>query len=87
MQRYGIISVGPAAAWQRVLGSACSDAQTTYGCVDWYLYQSSPAAAGDSTDLSGHAFAAPCSSILEHAAAAAGVAVTAAARTASPSPA
>ena len=68
MQRNSIISVGPTAAWQRVLASVCADAQATYGCVDWYLYQSSPAAASDSTALAGPAFAAPCSSIIERAA-------------------
>jgi len=75
MQRNSINSRRPAAASQRAMGSACADAQATYGCVDWYLYQSPQAAATDSTVLASPAFAAPCSSIIERAAAAAGAAV------------
>jgi hypothetical protein len=84
MQRNSIIPPRPAAAWQRSAALPCADTQATYGCVDWYLYQSPPAAALDSTVLSGPGFAAPCSSIIERATEAAGAAV---ARTATPSPA
>lgn len=82
MQRSSLISLRP--AWQEAVGSPCPDAQAAYGCVDWYLYQSSAPAPADSTGLAGPAFAAPCSSIIERAVAAAGAAV---ARTPTPSPA
>ena len=84
MQRNSLIAIRLDAAWQAAVGSPCPDAQAAYGCVDWYLYQSSPAAPADSTVLAGPAFAAPCSSIIERAVAAAGSAV---ARIPTPSPA
>lgn len=79
MQRNNVISLRPAAAWQRAVGSAYADDRATYGCVDWYLYQHATAAPADSTGV----LAAPCSSLIEHAAAAAGAAVTAGTRSAS----
>lgn len=83
MQRNSVISLRPAAAWQRALGSACADTQATYGCVDWYLYQGSSVTPSESIS-SAPAFVAPCSSLIERAVAAAGAAVAAAARTPSP---
>jgi len=83
MQRNSIIPSQPAAAWRGAAPSACADAQATYGCVDWYLYQSPPAPVTHSTIFAGSGFAAPCSNIIERAVAAAGAAV---AGTATPSP-
>lgn len=77
MPRNTVISLRPAAAWHRALGTACADTQATYGCVDWYLYQNAPVTPCESAVSSGPAFAAPCSSIIERAAAAAGAAATA----------
>jgi hypothetical protein len=71
MQRNNVVSLRPAAAWQRALGFGCADDQATYGCVDWYLYRHATGASADSTGV----HAAPCSSIIEHAVAAAGTAV------------
>jgi len=79
MQRNSIIPLRPAAAWQRSAPSPCADAQATYGCVDWYLYESPPAPVTDSTIFAGSGFAAPCANIIERAVAAAGAGVAGAA--------
>lgn len=69
MQRNSVISLPPAA-------------EAAYGCVDWYLYQSPAATSADSSSvIAGYALAAPCSSIIERAAAAAGARITTVART------
>lgn len=40
MQRNSVISLRPLVDPQKVLLSACADAQAAYGCVDWYQYSS-----------------------------------------------
>jgi len=85
MQRNSIISLRPAATWQRILGSASADARATYGCVDWYLYQNPAAIPVDSPATRAGATATGSrSSIIERAAAAAGAMAAAAARATSP---
>jgi hypothetical protein len=69
MQRDSVISLPPAA-------------EAAYGCVDWYLYQSPTAESAEPAGvIAGYTLAAPCSSIIERAAVAAGAAITGAART------
>ncbi len=74
MQRNSVVSLRPPSA----------DVQATYGCVDWYLYQNSPLPPAQSDMLTDPAIVAPCSSIIERAAAAAGTAVTVASHVVSP---
>lgn len=68
------------------LRTAAADSQATYGCVDWYLYQSSPTATAPSTGpLDGARLPAPSARIIERAVAAAAATVTAVTRAAAPS--
>ena len=80
MQQNRVFSLRPVLASQRIPGSACAEAdvRATYGCVDWYLYQNAPPTPAESGGrATTPAVAAPCSSLIERAAAAAGATVTA----------